>query len=131
MTSASLPEGTSDPPQPRRELIAVLLPGFHSWFGSCFDGFFIETSFQIRDGLRNALGPSSAGNFLRGKRCVNAQALRKITVKCRRDFLKPIERHRCPRDILLLGFAEHFADDVMRLTEGNAFADQIVRRFRC
>src|SRR5947209_18198842 len=74
VTSASLPEGTSDPPQPRRGIIAVLLPGLHSWFGSCFDGFFVETSFQTCDSVSDAFGRGTAGDFFRGKRSVNAEA---------------------------------------------------------
>ena len=74
MTSASLPEGTSDPPQPRRGITAVLLPGLHSWFGSCFDGFLVETSFQICDSVSDAFRRGTAGDFFRGKRSVNAEA---------------------------------------------------------
>src|SRR6266478_2943569 len=48
-TSAPAPEGTSDPPQPQRGRIVVSLPGLHSWLGSCFAGFFVETCFQIGD----------------------------------------------------------------------------------
>src|SRR6202011_3657019 len=88
--SATLTEGTSDPPRGAR--FFVLRPQLAcSWLGSCFDGFFVETSFQIRDGVTNAFGRRAAGNFFRCKRGRNAEATREISVKCRRDFLECFE----------------------------------------
>ena len=129
MTSAPLPEETSDPPQPRRRIIAVSLLGLHSWFGSYFGGFLVETSFQIRDGVTNAFGRRTAGNFFRSQRRFHAEALREISFKCRRNVLECLERECRPGYVLFLGFVQHFADDVVRLAKGNAFVHQVVGCF--
>src|SRR5467141_3074621 len=129
MTSATLPEGTSDPPRRQRGKIDVSLLGLHSWLGSCFGGFFVETCFQIGNGGAHVFGRRAAVNFFRRERGVNAEALREIGFKRRRDFFKSFERKSRPRNILSLGFAQHFADDVVRLPEGNAFVHEIVRGF--
>src|SRR5467141_2798179 len=129
MTSATLPEGTSDPPQRQRGRIVVSLLGLHSWLGSCFGGFLVETCFQIGNGGAHVFGRRAAVNFFRRERGVNAEALREIGFKRRRDFFQSFERKSRPRNILSLGFAQHFADDVVRLPEGNAFVHEIVRGF--
>src|SRR5260370_26094100 len=112
MTSAPLPEGTSDPPQPRRGIIAVSLLGLHSWLGSCFGGFFVETPFQIRDGVTNTFGRCAAGNFFRGEPRFHAEALREIGFKRRRDFFENFERQPRPRNILFLDVAQPSPDEL-------------------
>src|SRR5467141_2632351 len=129
MTSATLPEGTSDPPQRQRGRIGVSLLGLRSWLGSCFGGFLVETCFQIGNGGAHVFGRGAAVNFFRRERGVNAEALREIGFKRRRDFFQSFERKSRPRNILFLGFTQHFADDVVRLAEGNAFLHEIVRGF--
>src|SRR5882762_8798079 len=129
VASAPLPEGTSDPPQRQRGRIVVSLLGLHSWLGSCFGGFLVETCFQIGNGGAHVFGRGAAVNFFRRERGVNAEALREIGFKGRRDLFQSFERKSRPRNILFLGLAQHFADDVVRLAEGNAFVHEIVRGF--
>src|SRR5260370_6903751 len=99
MTSAPLPEGTSDPPQPRRGIIAVSLLGLHSWLGSCFGGFFVETPFQIRDGVTNTFGRCAPGNFFRGERRFHAEALRQIAFTPPPHLFQNFADHRRPQHI--------------------------------
>src|SRR5260370_26360495 len=130
VTSAPLPEATSDPAQPRRRRIAVSLLDLHSWLGSCFGGFFVETSFQIPDGVTNTFGRCAAGNFFRGERRFHAEALREIGFKRRRDFFKNFERQRRPRNILFLGFTQNFPNKIVGLAERNSFVNEIVGTIR-
>src|SRR5258708_2301266 len=101
MTSATLPEGTSDPPRRQRGKIGVSLLGLCSWLGSCFVGFFVKTCFQIGNGGAHVFGRGASRNFFRGQRGVSAEALREIGFKRRRDFFQSFERQNCPRNILV------------------------------
>src|SRR5258708_12378806 len=91
MTRATLPEGTSDPPQRQRGRIGVSLLGLRSWLGSCFGGFLVETCFQIGNGSAHVFGSGAAVNFFRRERGVNAEALREIAFKRRRGFFQRFE----------------------------------------
>src|SRR5258708_40306968 len=62
----------------------------------------------------------AAGNLFRAKRRLDVKALREISCKSWRDFLEGVERQCRPRNILFLGFAQHFADDVVSLSEGRS-----------
>src|SRR2546427_379629 len=106
VTSAPLPEGTSDPPQPRRRRIAVSLLGLHSWLGSCFAGFFVETCFQIGDRGTHVFWRRAAWNFFRAKRRLDVKALREIGCKSWGDFLEGVRRQCRPRNILFLRLAQ-------------------------
>src|SRR6266480_1258700 len=96
MTSTTLSEGTSDPPQRQRGRIGVSLLGLRSWLGSCFGGFLVETSFQIGNGGAHIFGRGAAGNFFRGKGCLHAEALCEIGLKRGRDFFQSVDRKRSP-----------------------------------
>src|SRR5260370_9495823 len=119
VTSAPLPEATSDPAQPRRRRIAVSLLDLHSWFGSCFGGFFVETSFQIPDGVRDAFGRGAAGNNLVGDHVLYRRTVQEIFLEQRRNLLHVIERKLRPRFSLALGFTQNFPNKIVRLPERN------------
>src|SRR5260370_26776722 len=96
VTSAPLPEGTSDPPQPRRRMIVVSLLGLRSWLGSYFGGFLVEACFQIVNGGVHAFPRGAAANFFRRQRRLNTQASGKVRFQSGRDFLQSLEWQRGP-----------------------------------
>src|SRR5579864_485005 len=131
--SAALPEGTSSPRSERRaQRVGEFLKDLRfagSWFGSCFCGFFVETSFQIGDRRAHAFGRSAAGNFFRGKGRFDAETFRKIGIKRGRNLFELFQWQGSERNALLFRFAQDFADDVVRLAERNALANKIIRCF--
>src|SRR3989442_2284814 len=126
MASAPLPEGTSDPPRRRRRKIGASLLGFHSWLGSCFAGFFVETRFQIRDGGTDAFGGCAPGNNLVGDHVLDRRTVQKILLEEGRNLLHIFERKLRPRFSLALCFAQNFTDKIVRVPERNTFVNEIV-----
>ena len=101
-----------------------------SCFCSCFDGFFVETGFQIGDGSAHALWCGAAGNSFRIERRIHAETFHQIGFQCGRDFLERIDGQRRPGNLLFFRLAQDLTNEVVRLAERNALAHEIVRGFR-
>jgi len=117
MTSTPTPEGTSDPPQRHRGRIGVLLLGLRSWLGSCFGGFLVETSFQIR---RWAARTFFRRRYRREQSCWRSRPLpdgpsKKSFSKKGEIFCTSSSESFVQGFPLALGFAKNFADKIVRL----------------
>src|SRR5580700_7473071 len=97
------------------------------WVLVCW--FFVETFFQIRDGLADRFRRSSAGNIFGRRRRIDVQSSGKIGLKRGRYFLQVFERQLSPDFSLALCFAQDLADDVMCLAEWNALVNEVIRSF--
>src|SRR5271163_2644091 len=81
---------------------------------------------QSRDGGSHGFCRRAAGHNLSGDGVFDGRAAQKIGFKVRRDFLDFGEQKLRPGLSLLFGFAENFADQIVRLAERNAFVDKVV-----
>jgi len=129
VTSAPAPEGTSDPPQQRRGIIAVSLLAYIHGLAPVLVAFLLRRRSKFAMASLTLSGAVPPGTFFAAQRRFHAEAFGEIGFKRGRDVLENFERQRRPRNILFLGFAQHFADDVVRLAERNSFVHKIVRRF--
>src|SRR5260370_23007456 len=120
-----LPEATSDPPQRTREC-AVDLRFACSWLSSCFDGVFVQTSFQIRNRRAHGFRRGATWNNLRGNGIFNRRTLQKIFFKERRNLLHVSERQLRPRLSLTFCLVQHFSNQVVRLAERNTAVYEII-----
>ena len=81
---------------------------------------------ELRDGSKNRSFGSATGNGFGGDGIFDGEALQKVIGKKRRDFAELGERKFEPGFVLFFCFPQDSADKVMRLTKGNALANEIV-----
>ena len=94
----------------------------HGCFSSC-----ARFCSSCANGSANGFFGSTTGNRFRRDGSIDGKALQEIVSESRRDFAEIRCRKLNPGFVLLFGFAQYLADEIVGLAERHAATDEIVR----